>query len=110
MRFLEGDRIVLMKLGVPEPGDPVGEEEYERLSQAIGGGKEGVALILDTRFLIAHAFPPSDEERRSVGDLPLKDIKGEAADPLHSHCRVHKGGWNEARSRASRNKAQAMDS
>jgi AbrB family looped-hinge helix DNA binding protein len=27
---LEGDRIVLMKLGVPEPGDPVGEE-YERL-------------------------------------------------------------------------------
>jgi predicted nucleic acid-binding protein len=25
-----------------------------------------VALILDTRFLIAHAFPPSDEERRSV--------------------------------------------
>jgi AbrB family looped-hinge helix DNA binding protein len=28
---LEGDRIVLMKLGVPEPGDPVGEEEYERL-------------------------------------------------------------------------------
>ena len=28
---LEGDRIVLMKLGVPEPGDPVGEEEYEGL-------------------------------------------------------------------------------
>ena len=28
---LEGDRIVLMKLGAPEPGDPVGEEEYERL-------------------------------------------------------------------------------
>jgi predicted nucleic acid-binding protein len=28
--------------------------------------EEGVALILDTRFLIAHAFPPSDEERRSV--------------------------------------------
>jgi predicted nucleic acid-binding protein len=25
-----------------------------------------VALILDTRFLIAHAFPPSDEERRSI--------------------------------------------
>lgn len=25
-----------------------------------------MALILDTRFLIAHAFPPSDEERRSV--------------------------------------------
>jgi AbrB family looped-hinge helix DNA binding protein len=28
---LEGDKIVLMKLGAPEPGDPVGEEEYERL-------------------------------------------------------------------------------
>lgn len=38
-----------------------------------------MALILDTRFLIAHAFPPSDEERRSV--FPLKDIKGEVADP-----------------------------
>jgi predicted nucleic acid-binding protein len=25
-----------------------------------------VALILDTRFLIAHAFPPSDEERRGI--------------------------------------------
>jgi predicted nucleic acid-binding protein len=25
-----------------------------------------VALILDTRFLIAHTFPPSDEERRSI--------------------------------------------
>ena len=39
-----------------------------------------MALILDTRLLIAHAFPPSDEERRSVFP-PLKDIKGEAADP-----------------------------
>jgi AbrB family looped-hinge helix DNA binding protein len=28
---LEGDKIVLMKLGAPEPGDPVREEEYERL-------------------------------------------------------------------------------
>jgi AbrB family looped-hinge helix DNA binding protein len=28
---LEGDKIVLTKSGVPEPGDPVGEEEYERL-------------------------------------------------------------------------------
>jgi AbrB family looped-hinge helix DNA binding protein len=28
---LEGDRIVLMKLGAPKPGDSVGEEEYERL-------------------------------------------------------------------------------
>ncbi|MCR6668685.1 MAG: AbrB/MazE/SpoVT family DNA-binding domain-containing protein [archaeon YNP-WB-040] len=28
---LEGDKIVLMKLGIPEPGDPVGEEEYRSL-------------------------------------------------------------------------------
>jgi predicted nucleic acid-binding protein len=28
-----------------------------------------VALILDTRFLIAHTFPPSDEERRSIAIL-----------------------------------------
>ena len=28
---LEGEKIVLMKLGAPEPGEPVGEEEYERL-------------------------------------------------------------------------------
>jgi hypothetical protein len=28
---LEGDKIVLMKSGIPEPGDPVGEEEYKRL-------------------------------------------------------------------------------
>ena len=25
-----------------------------------------MALILDTKFLIAHTFPPSDEERRSI--------------------------------------------
>ncbi len=28
---LEGDKIVLMKPGIPEPGSPVGEEEYKKL-------------------------------------------------------------------------------
>jgi predicted nucleic acid-binding protein len=28
-----------------------------------------MALILDTKFLIAHTFPPSDEERRSIANF-----------------------------------------
>jgi AbrB family looped-hinge helix DNA binding protein len=29
--LLEGNKIVLMKPGIPEPGEPVGEEEYKKL-------------------------------------------------------------------------------
>jgi AbrB family looped-hinge helix DNA binding protein len=32
---LEGDKIVLMKSGIPEPGNPVGEEEYKRLIELL---------------------------------------------------------------------------
>ncbi|MEM2084215.1 MAG: AbrB/MazE/SpoVT family DNA-binding domain-containing protein [Nitrososphaerota archaeon] len=28
---LEGNKIVLMKPGIPEPGEPIGEEEYKKL-------------------------------------------------------------------------------
>jgi AbrB family looped-hinge helix DNA binding protein len=29
--LLEGNKIVLMKPGIPEPGEPIGEEEYKKL-------------------------------------------------------------------------------
>ena len=29
--LLEGNKIVLMKPGIPEPGEPVGEKEYKKL-------------------------------------------------------------------------------
>jgi AbrB family looped-hinge helix DNA binding protein len=29
--LLEGNKIVLMKLSIPEPGEPIGEEEYKKL-------------------------------------------------------------------------------
>ncbi len=29
--LLEGNKIVLMKPGIPEPGEPVGGEEYKKL-------------------------------------------------------------------------------
>jgi len=28
---LEGDRVILTKPGIPEPGEPVGEDEYKRI-------------------------------------------------------------------------------
>jgi len=39
-------------------------------------------LILDTRFLIAHAFPPSDEERRSVATFLSRISKERLLIPL----------------------------
>lgn len=32
---LEGDRVVLSKPGVPEPGEPVGPEEYEKIVEEL---------------------------------------------------------------------------
>ncbi|MBO3839912.1 MAG: AbrB/MazE/SpoVT family DNA-binding domain-containing protein [Thermoproteota archaeon] len=29
--FLEGERVILVKSGIPEPGEPVGEEKYMEL-------------------------------------------------------------------------------
>jgi AbrB family looped-hinge helix DNA binding protein len=29
--FLEENKVVLMKSGIPEPGEPVGEEKYDKL-------------------------------------------------------------------------------
>ncbi|RLE78763.1 MAG: AbrB family transcriptional regulator [Thermoprotei archaeon] len=31
----EGGKIILVKLGVPSPGEPVGEEEYERILEEL---------------------------------------------------------------------------
>ena len=32
---LEGGRVVLSKPGIPEPGEPVGPEEYERILEEL---------------------------------------------------------------------------
>ncbi len=32
---LEGDKVVLTKPGIPEPGEPVGEKEYEKLIELL---------------------------------------------------------------------------
>lgn len=33
--FLEGERVVLMKSGVPEPGEPVGEKKYMEMLELL---------------------------------------------------------------------------
>ncbi|MEM3404533.1 MAG: AbrB/MazE/SpoVT family DNA-binding domain-containing protein [Nitrososphaeria archaeon] len=38
--FLEEDKVVLMKSGIPEPGEPVGEEKYEELSKLVEEERE----------------------------------------------------------------------
>jgi hypothetical protein len=69
-----------------------------------------MALILDTKFLIAHTFPPSDEERRSIANFLSRISKEKLIIPLYSHYRVYESSWNKAGSRTGQNKAQAMDS
>jgi len=38
--FLEEDKVVLMKPGILEPGEVVGEEKYEKLLKLVEGERE----------------------------------------------------------------------
>ena len=41
-----------MKPGIPEPGEPVGEEEYKKLILNLEEERKKVVLILDTKFFV----------------------------------------------------------